>query len=168
MSVTNAASASLTGGYDGISVIGGAGTVVNYGGIAGGSTGNGIYLNAGGSVTNAASASITSGLEGIGISNGAGTVVNDGSIAAIGIQRSGGYLTAGGSATNAAYGSGLGAYRAVVLHQSAGFWANSGESGGRPRARATRSPAERGATPCNPAPRPPPAERGSPRGPGRA
>jgi T5SS/PEP-CTERM-associated repeat protein len=105
-SVTNAVSASITARNEAIAIQGRAGTVTNYGSIAGG---YGVSLGSGGSVTNAASASITGTLadpfqtgDGVKISGGSGTVVNSGSIYGI---SAGIVLAAGGAVTNEASGS---------------------------------------------------------------
>jgi hypothetical protein len=97
-SVTNTASASITGVSAGILFAGGAGTVINSGTVAGADTG--VLLEAGGSVTNAASASIkgtsVSPLffdKGVQVDGGAGTVVNSGFISGI-------HLAAGGTVIN--------------------------------------------------------------------
>ena len=96
-SVTNAATASITGAQYGVIISGGAGTLVNDGSII--SSVIGVDLRSGGSVTNGTSASITSAYFGVIISGGAGTVVNDGSIMSSGI---GVQLSSGGSVTNVA------------------------------------------------------------------
>ncbi len=118
-SVTNAASAAISGYNDGLDIRGVAGTVVNSGDIAGATldgvylfdgglvsnaasiTGyiDGVALGSGGSVTNTASATISGGVDGIYVASASGTVVNSGNIAA-----SFGYgvkLLAGGTITNA-------------------------------------------------------------------
>lgn len=83
-SVTNAASASITASFKGVFIEDGAGTVVNYGSIAG--TGSdpdgvsdGVQLFSGGSVTNATSASIVGNTFGVHLSAG-GTLSNAGTI----------------------------------------------------------------------------------------
>jgi hypothetical protein len=103
-------------GFYGVSISGGAGTVVNNGRISGVlydrlgviNFGAGVYLGSGGSVTNGASADITGGY-GVKISGGAGTVINDGRIAGTeppdGISSDGVYLASGGSVTNVAVGA---------------------------------------------------------------
>ena len=111
-SVTNAASALITGGGIGVSIgylhpgyyasFTGIGTVVNDGSIAGtGTAGIGVYLLAGGSVTNAASASIMGAKGGVIGVGGPGIVANYGSIAGTGTTGSGVNLGSGGSVTNA-------------------------------------------------------------------
>ncbi len=77
--ITNAASALITGGLDGVGIFSSAGTVVNSGSIAGyGTAGIGVYVSAAASVTNAAGASIA-GHVGVLLSSG-GTVVNAGTV----------------------------------------------------------------------------------------
>jgi len=101
-SVTNAASASITAGYSAVQIVGGAGTVVNDGSVAGtGTHGRGVFLFRGGSVNNAASASIAGELAGVVINYSAGTVANDGTITSGGVAV---YLD-GGLVTNAASAS---------------------------------------------------------------
>jgi len=145
--VTNAASASITGGAEGICFSNSAsvGTVVNYGGIAGtyfgietpgagtvanngriaatvaGTIGFGVFLGSG-AVTNAASASITGAGGGVYIS--AGTVVNYGNIAGTGNGGIGIELNFGGSVTNAVSASIYSKYLGVSL--SGGTLTNAG------------------------------------------
>jgi hypothetical protein len=155
-SVTNAASASITGSGYGVLIHGGAGTVVNYGGITGtfnsnGTTGRGVQLEAGGSITNAVSASITGVYRGAEISGGAGVVVNKGNITDTGTKGNGveiglgggtgtvvNYgsiastfdagikLESGGSATNATSALITGGYRGVRVYGGAGTVVNFG------------------------------------------
>ena len=122
-SVTNAASASISGVYRGVEISGGAGVVINDGSITS-ALGAGVKLQFGGSVTNAASASITARYRGIVISGGAGTVVNDGSIASplgAGIK-----LESGGSVTNAVSASVTAGYRGVFIYGGVGTLLNDG------------------------------------------
>ncbi len=136
-SVTNAASASITG-YTGVKIAGGAGTVVNHGSIGGSaSTGAYVYqqfgvdLLSGGSVTNTAGASITGRSGGVNISGGAGSVVNNGSIAStFGSHDNGVHLQSGGSVTNAAGASIKGDGDGVLIGGGAGTVVNQGSIAG--------------------------------------
>jgi hypothetical protein len=130
-SVTNAASASITGDRWGVYVLGRTGTVVNDGSIAAtGPTAAGVDLGSGGSVTNAAFGSIMGGAGGIYIDGGTGTVVNDGSIAGGGFR--GIVLLSGGSITNATsasikgFGFGAGLYADGTLTNAGTIIGNSG------------------------------------------
>ncbi len=88
-SVTNAASALITGVYAGIAISGTTGNVVNLGSIADTAIGGiGINLGSGGAITNAASASITGMALGVDLSAGgtltnAGTIVGNGGTAVV-------------------------------------------------------------------------------------
>jgi len=120
-SVTNAASASITGNV-GIHGNGGAVNVLNAGSIGG--TETGVDLFAGGSVTNQSGASISGydGISGFGI-----TVVNHGSIA--GTEVDGGigvYVGSGGAVTNAASASLTGSGSGVSFADGAGTIVNDG------------------------------------------
>ena len=127
-SITNAASASITGAVSGVEVTG-VGTVVNDGSIAATGTGGlGVGLGSG-SVTNAASASITGDGDGVAVF-GAGTVVNDGSIAATGTYGTGVDLTGGGSVTNAASASITGSAYGVLFVDGSGTVVNHGSIAG--------------------------------------
>jgi T5SS/PEP-CTERM-associated repeat protein len=78
--VTNTATASITGVYEGIFITGGTGSVVNQGRISDtGAQGIGIELGSAGAITNAASAVVTGTEFGIELSAG-GTLTNAGSI----------------------------------------------------------------------------------------
>jgi hypothetical protein len=123
-SVTNAATASITGGSYGVKITGGTGTVVNNGSIAGGNN-SAVDLGSGGSVTNGASAYIRAnadilGTGAVAITGGAGTVVNYGSVVS---DSQGIYLGAGGSVTNgpSAYIKG-----SVMINLGAGTVVNYG------------------------------------------
>jgi hypothetical protein len=97
-SVTNTASASITG-YDGVNITGGAGLVINKGDIVGSSqNGIGVNLAAGGSVTNESGGAI-GGFTGV-VLNAGGTVTNAAGASITG-QASGVDLSAGGTLTNA-------------------------------------------------------------------
>ena len=102
--VANATSASITGGYRGVYITGGAGLVINEGSIAALSTTAGIAaiavdLTSGGMVTNAQSASIMGNI-GVLVGN-TGTVVNHGTIDGSGTNGQGVFLS-NGPVTNAA------------------------------------------------------------------
>ncbi|HKS89214.1 MAG TPA: hypothetical protein VJR70_07220 [Stellaceae bacterium] len=131
--------------------VGLAGTVANYGQIAGGGDGvvlklpgaaasnygtivgtanYGVYLYAGNAVNNAASGVIEGRYAGVIASHAAGTVINNGTIAATGANGSGVDLTAGGSVTNQAGGLIEGAYDAVRVTSGAGAVSNLGTIAG--------------------------------------
>jgi hypothetical protein len=125
-SVTNAATASITGGTLGVRISGGTGIVANDGSVgATGTSGIGVALYAGGSVSNAAGGSITGAAAGVNIAGGAGTLVNAGVIGGAASGGSGVNLFLGGSVTNA--GSGLiGGAIGVYVAGDAGTVLNSG------------------------------------------
>lgn len=107
-SVTNAATASITGNIDGVTIGGGLGTVTNLGTIDGVNH-NGVDLGAGGTVTNGSGSSATaristapSGEIGVAVHGAAGHVTNFGTIDA---GNAGVYLFAGGTVTNGKSGA---------------------------------------------------------------
>jgi len=89
-------------GRDGVAIMGGLGTVTNYGSIATGAS-VAVYLGAGGFVTNGAltdTGATIEGAVGVDISIGVGTVANFGSIEGLGSTTAGVTLAAGGLVTN--------------------------------------------------------------------
>jgi P pilus assembly chaperone PapD len=120
--VTN--TARITGGEDGIRIIGGIGTVINSGAIYS-TVDDGLGIFNGGSVSNAAGAVIGNlGTKGAGIyiTGAVGTVTNAGSISGIyyGID-----IARGGSVTNFAGGI-ISSRKGVVIQGAAGSVTNSG------------------------------------------
>ena len=114
----------ISGGYNGIGIRGGAGTVANAGSITS-VTKNGVYLNGGGTVTNQAGGVIaghTNGVYGRGV---AISVTNSGLIETTGTA-DGIYLRGGGSITNNAGGTIAGSAAGVYLHRTAGAVTNHG------------------------------------------
>jgi fibronectin-binding autotransporter adhesin len=139
-SVTNAASASITGSLQGVVIsngigtlvnsLNGAGTVFNAGSIGASASGGwGVRLISGGSATNAASGVITGG-DGVYIRFGVGTLVNYGSVAATGIIGEGAYLASGGAVTNAAAASITGTSEGVRIIGGAARVLNAGSIAG--------------------------------------
>lgn len=112
--------ATIQGGYFGVQVSGGAGTVLNVGtivGLAGSASSWGVRLSQEGTVTNGASGNIGGDRYGVGIMGGPGLVVNNGTIAAtseFGIE-----FNAGGAFTNSATGYVVGVQRGVNFSGSA-------------------------------------------------
>jgi hypothetical protein len=111
--VVNGASGStaglISGGSAGVDILGSAGTVANFGTIAG-SGRYGVALFAGGRVTNGASGAsaaliTTGGIDGVFIQSAAGTVANFATITATGSGGAGVVFATGGSVTNGASGS---------------------------------------------------------------
>ncbi|HEV8679644.1 MAG TPA: hypothetical protein VGQ90_09740 [Stellaceae bacterium] len=98
--VTNAVGALITGVSDGVCIMGGPGTVINSGSIAGAVA---IELQAGGNVSNAANGSVAGGGDAVRINGTAAAVLNLGNIA--GTTGRGVILSAGGSVTNGATGT---------------------------------------------------------------
>ncbi len=121
--VTNSATASITGNYDGVGIGGAIGTVTNLGTING-KYHNGVDLGAGGTVTNGSSSSATalistapSGEIGVAVHNAAGRVTNFGTIDA---GNAGVYLFAGGTVTNGKSGATTGLITGSMGVQGAG------------------------------------------------
>ncbi len=129
--VTNAASASITGHNEGVAIGGTVGAVTNLGTISG-TNGNGVYLAAGGRVTNGQSGTslghISGGLDGVGIENTIGTVANFGSINGLGGD--GVFLGAGGSVTNGSTASITGHNEGVAIGGTVGAVTNLGTISG--------------------------------------
>ena len=122
--ITNAASAVVSGGYDGVEVLGGIGLVTNYGAISGtGGAGIGIFLDAGGSVTNAASAALSGVSYGVFVFGGPATIANYGNLASSG---AGIGLSDGGSITNAASATIQGTHNAITISGAPGTIINDG------------------------------------------
>ncbi len=127
--VTNQSGGSITGVSDGVSITNGAGTVVNYGSIAGlGAGGSGVDLLSGGLVSNTATGTITSAFDvGVNISGGVGTVLNAGQIS-VGGSHTAVVLDLGGSVTNQVGGTITGGttHAAVYITGASGMVANYG------------------------------------------
>src|SRR5262249_20269840 len=121
-SLTDHASASITGGYWGVDG-GSATTVTNYGSLVG-TKYEGVGLFGGGFVSNAAAGSVTGARNGI-IIEDPGTVLNSGSIAGAG--SSGVVLGAGGYVSNAAGGSISGFFYGVAFEVGQAILVNSGQ-----------------------------------------
>ncbi len=135
-SVTNGDTAYVIGGYRGVYIAGGAGSVLNESSVVG-TLGAGVKLVAGGSVTNTVRSTIVGGRRGVVISGGAGSVVNEGGIAGtnagtIGtIPHTGGggmgvALLSGGSVTNAASAAISGGFAGVYVSGGGGTVVNNG------------------------------------------
>ncbi|WP_114912313.1 Hint domain-containing protein [Acidibrevibacterium fodinaquatile] len=132
--ITSTAAGTITG-YDGVNIAGGAGTLVNSGGIiANGSYGTGVELSDGGSVTNIANGTISGYQSGVSVTGAAGTIINYGSIVATGNYGAGVDLSDGGSVSNNVTVTASGAvtgiissyYRGVSVTGAAGTIINSG------------------------------------------
>src|SRR5215470_10637718 len=100
--VTNFATGLITGSSDGVRVVYAAGTVINYGSIAGlsvgpGYLGLGVELRSGGAITNKSGGTISGVASGISVYGAAGTVVNAGRIS--GNNYDGVLLRTGGAVT---------------------------------------------------------------------
>ncbi len=118
--VTNVSSGSIGAGGVGV-YIGGNGSVVNAGTIAGlGTRSGGIEVFGTGSVTNASGGTVTATKRGIVLDN-AGSVLNQGLVQASATDAPGIYLSRGGSATNTG---------TVIGGQQGVFFGQSGSSGG--------------------------------------
>lgn len=127
--VTNFATGLVTGSSDGVRVFGAAGTVVNYGSIAGLATGPvysgfGVDLEHGGAVTNHSGGTISGYASGINVYSAAGTVINAGVIA--GHNYNGVILQSGGAVTNQAGGTISGGAYGVLIKGAAGIAVNAG------------------------------------------
>ena len=128
--VSNAFTGTISGGFDAAFILGGAGTVTNYGTIRAGA--DGVALINGGLVENLATGPAGGQMDvsgyGVRVLNAAGTVVNSGTIATNGPQQVGVYLGAGGTVTNSAagyiYNSGGGT--GVRVAGASGIVVNSG------------------------------------------
>jgi Ca2+-binding RTX toxin-like protein len=127
-SVTNSKTGAIvgliSGAGDGISVLGGAGTVTNSGSIQS-STATGIYLNRGGTVTNQAGGVIAGKVFGVYNRGVAITVTNAGLIETTGTAE-GVYLRGGGSITNNEGGTIAGGAAGIELGQQGGTVTNHG------------------------------------------
>lgn len=118
--ISNAASASIAGGYDGVDINGAAGSLNNAGAIAG-LTNNAAYLGAGGSVTNQSGGTVSGNTNGVVVSNGNRSVINNGLITAssgIGVNLQTGatgiaYIDNSGSVIGGHGGVGLGSTSAA-------------------------------------------------------
>ncbi len=118
--VTNAATASITGHVDGVTIGGATGTVTNLGTIDGVNH-NGVNLGAGGTVTNGSSSSTTAQISAqeiaVAVHGAAGHVTNFGTLAG---QNAGIYLFAGGTVTNGKSGASTGLITGSMGIQGAG------------------------------------------------
>jgi hypothetical protein len=136
--ITNNVSGTIVGTHgNGVYIRGGAGTVHNYGSIAGQSNSSAIYLRNGGSVTNAAGAVISGAYHGIDFLN-AGAVTNAGSIvdsnptiSAVGMDRGGTVVNLAGGVISGGYGvyinhggtiTNAGTIGATGTHQAVDFY----------------------------------------------
>jgi hypothetical protein len=145
-SLTNGSSADSTalieGGHFAIEIVGGAGTVTNFGTVRGaGGLSAGVLLKLGGVVTNGSTLDTTALIEsqndGVGIEGAAGTVKNFATIITAytgsSVTSAGVYLTAGGSVTNGSAAdtkAHIAGAQAVYINNAIGTVANFATLGG--------------------------------------
>jgi hypothetical protein len=114
--VTNAAGATIYGGYDGVGIFNAPGTVVNYGNISGDDDrfngGIGVGLFGGGNFTNATGAQVYGYQHGVEIAQATGTIINSGNIEG---RLQGVYILSSGSVINTASGSIYGGNDGIVM-----------------------------------------------------
>src|SRR4029077_19149908 len=131
--VANVGVASISGGFNGVAIYAGTGSVINSGAIRGtGSLAIGVYLTGGGYVSNASSGVITGVYGGIKITSASATIVNSGSISgSTTFYHTGAgdavYLNAGGAVvTNSAGGRLVGVNNGVEIAAATGRVNNFG------------------------------------------
>ncbi len=131
--VANVGVASISGGFNGVAIYAGTGSVINSGAIRGtGSLAIGVYLTGGGYVSNASSGVITGVYGGIKITSASATIVNSGSISgSTTFYHTGAgdavYLNAGGAVvTNNAGGRLVGVNNGVEIAAATGRVNNFG------------------------------------------
>ena len=131
-SVTNFAAGLITGSSDGVRIYGAAGTVINYGSIAGQSvasptySGFGVYLQDGGAVTNMSGGTISGYQSGINVYGNAGTVINAGRISGQNYAGEGIQFQDGGTVTNQAGGTISGTFYGILVNGAASPAVNAG------------------------------------------